>query len=31
MDHSVTMRRAYELLNSGDIDGFGALLYNCMF
>jgi steroid delta-isomerase-like uncharacterized protein len=26
MDHAVTMRRAYELLNAGDIDGFGELL-----
>jgi steroid delta-isomerase-like uncharacterized protein len=26
MDHAVTMRRAYDLINAGDIDGFGALL-----
>jgi steroid delta-isomerase-like uncharacterized protein len=26
MDHAATMRRGYELLNAGDIDGFGALL-----
>ena len=26
MDHGATMRRAYELINSGDIDGFGDLL-----
>ena len=26
MDHSVTQRRLYELLNAGDIEGFGALL-----
>jgi steroid delta-isomerase-like uncharacterized protein len=26
MDHAVTMRRAYELINAGDIDGFGELL-----
>ena len=26
MDHAVTMRRLYELLSAGDIDGFGALL-----
>ena len=26
MDHSATMRRAYELINDGDIDGFGELL-----
>jgi steroid delta-isomerase-like uncharacterized protein len=26
MDNAATMRRAYELINEGDIDGFGALL-----
>ena len=26
MDHVATMRRAYELINAGDIDGFGELL-----
>jgi steroid delta-isomerase-like uncharacterized protein len=26
MDHAATMRRAYDLLNAGDIDGFGDLL-----
>ena len=26
MDHSATMRRTYELINAGDIDGFGDLL-----
>lgn len=26
MDHGTTMRRAYELINAGDIDGFGDLL-----
>jgi steroid delta-isomerase-like uncharacterized protein len=26
MDHAATMRRAYDLLNTGDIDGFGELL-----
>jgi len=26
MDHSATMRRCYELINAGDIDGFGAFL-----
>lgn len=26
MDHAATVRRLYELLNAGDIDGFGALL-----
>lgn len=26
MDHATTMRRAYELINDGDIDGFGDLL-----
>src|SRR5436190_17510332 len=26
MDHAVTMRRAYELISSGDLEGFGALL-----
>ena len=25
MDHAATMERAYELINAGDIDGFGAL------
>ena len=25
MDHAATMRRAYDLLNAGDIDGFGEL------
>ena len=26
MDHAVTVRRFYDLINAGDIDGFGALL-----
>jgi len=26
MDHAVTMRRLYDLLSAGDVDGFGALL-----
>ena len=26
MDHSATMRRIYDLLNAGDIEGFGELL-----
>jgi steroid delta-isomerase-like uncharacterized protein len=26
MDHATTMRRAYELISAGDIDGFGALV-----
>jgi steroid delta-isomerase-like uncharacterized protein len=26
MDHAATMRRAYDLVNAGDIDGFGDLL-----
>ena len=26
MDHAETARRFYDLINSGDIDGFGALL-----
>lgn len=26
MDHAETMRSAYERINAGDIDGFGALL-----
>jgi steroid delta-isomerase-like uncharacterized protein len=26
MDHATTMRRAYECINEGDIDGFGVLL-----
>ncbi len=26
MDHSTTMRRAYELISGGDIDGFGSLV-----
>lgn len=26
MDHAATMRRVYDLLNAGDIDGFGDLL-----
>jgi len=26
MDHAATMRRLYELINAGDIDGFGDLL-----
>ncbi len=26
MDHASTMRRLYELINAGDIDGFGDLL-----
>ncbi len=25
MDHAATMRRAYDLINAGDIDGFGEL------
>jgi len=26
MDHAATMQRAYDLINEGDIDGFGELL-----
>ncbi len=26
MDHAATMQRAYDLINAGDIDGFGALV-----
>jgi steroid delta-isomerase-like uncharacterized protein len=26
MDHAATMRRGYDLLNAGDIEGFGGLL-----
>jgi steroid delta-isomerase-like uncharacterized protein len=26
MDHVATMRRSYELINAGDIDGFGEML-----
>jgi len=26
MDHAATMQRAYDLLNAGDVDGFGDLL-----
>lgn len=26
MDHVATMHRSYELINAGDLDGFGALL-----
>ena len=26
MDHAATMRRAYDLISAGDIDGFGAIL-----
>jgi len=26
MDHAATMQRAYDLINAGDIDGFGELL-----
>ena len=26
MDHTATMRRTYELISAGDIDGFGELL-----
>jgi steroid delta-isomerase-like uncharacterized protein len=26
MDHAATLRRAYELINAGDVDGFGELL-----
>ncbi len=26
MDHAATMRRAYDLINAGDIDGFGDVL-----
>jgi steroid delta-isomerase-like uncharacterized protein len=26
MDHAATMRKAYDLINEGDIDGFGDLL-----
>ena len=26
MDHTATVRRAYDLINAGDIDGFGELL-----
>ena len=28
MDHATTMRRTYERINAGDIDGFGDLLAN---
>jgi ketosteroid isomerase-like protein len=28
MDHSATQRRLYDLLNAGDIEGFGPLLAN---
>jgi len=26
MDHAATMRRAYDLINAGDVDGFGDLV-----
>ena len=26
MEHAVTMKRLYDLINAGDIDGFGELL-----
>lgn len=26
MDHAATMRRLYDLLNAGDVDGFGDFL-----
>ena len=26
MDHAATMRRVYEMINAGDVDGFGAML-----
>ena len=26
MDHAATMRRAYDLINAGDVDGFGDLI-----
>ena len=26
MDHTATMRRIYEMINAGDIDGFGACM-----
>ena len=26
MDHAATLRRAYDLINAGDIDGFGELI-----
>jgi steroid delta-isomerase-like uncharacterized protein len=26
MDHAATLRRAYDLINAGDIDGFGEML-----
>ena len=26
MDHAATVRRFYDLINAGDLDGFGALL-----
>ena len=26
MDHAATMRRAYELISAGDVDGFGELV-----
>ena len=26
MDHAATLRRAYDLINAGDIDGFGELV-----
>jgi steroid delta-isomerase-like uncharacterized protein len=26
MDHAAAMRRVYDLINAGDIDGFGALM-----
>jgi steroid delta-isomerase-like uncharacterized protein len=30
MDHTATMKRTYELINSGDLDGFGALVADDM-
>ena len=26
MDHATTVRRFYDLINAGDIDGFGAFM-----
>jgi predicted ester cyclase len=30
MDHAATMRRAYELISAGDLEGFGALVADDM-
>ena len=30
MDHAATMRRAYELISAGDLEGFGALIADDM-